>query len=127
VTRRRQDRRSRKATCKHWPYSYSRNVNWFDIDDREPPNLIRMRKCPDCRATMSLGPATITPAVAIEIRAAELAADYSPIGGLRRPVSEDIVRGWSSAESNMAPHSDEWLAGWLGHEIKMHDARAESA
>jgi hypothetical protein len=76
-----------------------------------------------CNELLSLGQANVTPAVMIEIRAAELAGRWGPIGGFgatRYRPSDDEIRGWSCAESSMADHTDAWLAGYLAHCIVTH-------
>jgi len=71
----------------------------------------------------ALGPATITPEVAVEIRAAELAMAWQPVGGVRDQISFLETRGWYNDE--VVGIDDEWLAGWLAYHI-LHDHRDEA-
>ncbi len=110
--------RSDIATCRHPEIDHVDRLWLLD----EPLDIWMMTsECVACGYQwLSLGPATITPAVAIEIRAAFIASGYRNIGGLPRPITDELCRGWSNAEMSMADHTDEWLAGWLGHVIYSH-------
>jgi hypothetical protein len=66
-------------------------------------------------------PATITPAVEIEIRAAELSDLFASHA---TPTESCGWKAWAESEPipRHAPYSytDEWLAGWLARAIAMH-------
>lgn len=107
--------------------SCHRNVgisSWRNRNRRPVSFFHEMRhhvRCDVCDRLLPCGPANDTPRVLVEIRAAELAAAWQPIGGFRGLAdSDEIRRGWSMAETNLEEHTTDWHVGYLAREIAMH-------
>ncbi len=87
-----------------------------------PPNAHRFlesRICLTCNQVQPMGPATIMPAVAIEVRAAEL----SDLAASHATSAES--QGWRDFDRDRDPLwsdalHDGWSAGWLGRAINTH-------
>ena len=82
--------------------------------------IVEQFRCLDCGAWLSLGPANDEPAkVQVEIRAAELAAEWKPVGGIV-PCSTSTERvGWL-LWPHEAPRTIDESAGWLASQIQNH-------
>lgn len=80
-------------------------------------------RCARCGEYASLGDARDdgehAAAVAIEVRAAELAAAWEPEGGIKIAFTESERIGWM-LWPHVAPKSPEGEAGWLASQIQNH-------
>lgn len=76
-------------------------------------------RCLDCGAWLSLGNSDET-GLDTEIRAAELAAFWEPIGGVTKIVTDDESRGWSGWPYRQ-PENDGEHTGFLAAQILMHE------
>jgi hypothetical protein len=72
-----------------------------------------------CVRCDSLGDATDTEEVLVEIRAAELVAAWKPIGGVGALLTPSERDGWSDVDDTLI--ADGYLAGWLAYSILVHD------
>jgi hypothetical protein len=105
------------------------------------------QRCQACDAQLSLGPATDTPAVLIEVRAAELAALLEPFNprrehvhtmassGVRGSRSLDVFAleraGWwvhqmDLVTADVVTHRPEALAGYLARCIATHEEESSN-
>lgn len=83
----------------------------------------KCRRCVTCGAWLSLGPSDDEPAeVRVEIRAAELATAWKPIGGARRLLSQDESTGWMGWPYRQ-PINDAEHTGFLVTQILNHAVR----
>jgi hypothetical protein len=108
--------------CKHV------SVHWLDATGYPvwPGDLKTIaRRCVDCRAYLPWGPATMTPAVVVELRAAHLATAECALD-LDGVTCPDEDEGWNlelleadGDRDDELPRvlTDEHLAGWLAYEI----------
>lgn len=124
--------------CKHrdrYGYSLAQFFNREGIELKGrlwESHLVAWMKCERCGDYMKLGPSNDDdPRVAVEMRAAEIAAVLDDADALCDWTlsNETFVsfttfeerRGWSIAESNMQTHSDAWQSGYLARCIAEHD------
>ncbi len=88
--------------------------------------LVDAKRCLDCGAWLPLGEANdADPNVAIEIRAAEIAADW---GRVPPRCNDDVLEndcavcGWYEHLEAIDQATPEWHAGYLAREIATNDA-----
>lgn len=85
---------------------------------------VMFRECLDCGAWLPLGPSKddgeFAEAVAIEVRAAELATAWEPIGGVGKLINGDEALGWNGWPYRQPKNSDEF-AGFLAAQIRNHE------
>lgn len=93
-------------------------VDWSDLGWLNPA-LVEQFRCLDCGAWLSLGHSNDTaPGVAVEIRAATLAANWKPLGGA--DTTDDEYIGWGGWP-HYAPNGPGEATGFLAAQILNHD------
>jgi hypothetical protein len=118
--------------CKHKSYWWMRVDETIDGPTRIkcPEDEATFRICCECRGYVPLGPATDTPETAIEVRAAEIAADASvrlPKCSLDQPFEERCERcGWEGLLMRAAEPTANWHAGYLARCIAEHAEEGKS-
>jgi hypothetical protein len=93
---------------------------WIAMLPAQPIGFVFIR-CRACGAYLSLGTATITPDVAIEIRAAEIAACGPRRAPMVREMSWDELESWCEHEDGVS-RGDIHVTGWLARDIATHGA-----
>lgn len=98
---------------------------WFHafVQPGDPSHHHRVT-CDDCGAWLSLGPSNDDdPRVAVEVRAAEIAADEDELMGVCESFGwESLLAPKFSTDPADAGYADKWHAGYLAHQIVAHDA-----
>lgn len=97
--------------CKH------RATSWVSRRQVGPDLWVTELQCLSCMRPLPLGQATDTPEVAIEVRAAEIAASREPDD----TITCFIVEGFGYDRVDVKNPDADWHAGYLARCISDHD------
>lgn len=114
------------SRCPHT--AYYREVRSADLLVGEIALQVDLHRCVDCGTYLPLGPATMTPDVADELRASAIATSSAArIGDLSALEIDWLVHGDSPAHSDERwPETREEHAALLAHWMREHDAIKET-
>lgn len=93
---------------------------WIVEHSTGAPGMVA--QCRKCYGYCALGPSSDTPAVLVEMRAAEIAADVPHLGVLQLLSDGAEYAGWieHAYDSAKVPGQPGEWSGWLAREISFH-------